>query len=120
MFSGDANRRASSGFGRNMQSCYRCYTGPNFQGNVYSPCFDSKLDTESFPKTPCPGGIRSSVIFPICWDGKNLDSPNHIDHVAHPATGPASFAVTDAKCPASHPVKIPQVHLEVRISKLWG
>jgi len=48
-----------------------------------------------------------------CWDGKNLDSPNHVDHVAHPTGGPASFAVTNGKCPATHPVKIPQVHLEV-------
>jgi len=48
-----------------------------------------------------------------CWDGKNLDSPNHMDHIAHPTGGPATFAVVDGKCPASHPVKIPQVHYEV-------
>jgi len=48
-----------------------------------------------------------------CWDGKNLDSPNHMDHVAHPTEGPASFAVVDAKCPSTHPIKIPQVHYEV-------
>jgi hypothetical protein len=114
MFSGDAARKVSAGLGRNTQSCFRCYTGPNFQGNVQSPCFDPKLDTEGFPTTPCPGGIRSSVICPVCWDGKNLDTPNHIDHVAHPEGGPASFAVTNGKCPSSHPVKIPQVHLEVR------
>ncbi|KAK1750408.1 hypothetical protein QBC47DRAFT_310055 [Echria macrotheca] len=113
MFSGDAARRVPSGFGKNMQSCYRCFPGVNFQGNTMSPCMDPKIDSEGFPKTPCPGGIRSSVIFPLCWDGKNLDSPNHIDHVAHPESGPASFAVTTAKCPASHPVKIPQVHLEI-------
>ncbi|KAK4215045.1 hypothetical protein QBC37DRAFT_137671 [Rhypophila decipiens] len=114
MFSGDPNRRTPSGLGmKATQSCYRCFTGPNFQGNTYSPCFDPKLDTEGFPTTPCPGGIRSSVIFPLCWDGKNLDSPNHVDHVAHPVGGPASFAVTNGKCPATHPVKIPQVHLEI-------
>ncbi|KAK0708909.1 hypothetical protein B0T21DRAFT_405199 [Apiosordaria backusii] len=113
MFTGDAARRTSTNLGRKMQSCYRCYTGPNFQGNNMSPCMDPKLDTESFPTTPCPGGIRSSVIFPICWDGKNLDTPNHMDHVAHPTSGPATFAVVDAACPASHPVKIPQVHYEI-------
>ena len=48
-----------------------------------------------------------------CWDGKNLDTPNHMDHVAHPIDGPAPFAVVDGKCPDSHPVKIPQVHYEV-------
>jgi len=48
-----------------------------------------------------------------CWDGKNLDSPNHRDHVAHPVGGPVSFANVGAKCPESHPIKIPQVMLEV-------
>ncbi|KAK0723369.1 hypothetical protein B0T26DRAFT_750644 [Lasiosphaeria miniovina] len=113
MFSGDPNRRKSAGLGKNMQSCYRCFTGPNFGGNTMSPCMDPKIDSEGFPSTPCPGGIRSSVIFPLCWDGKNLDSANHIDHVAAPTGGPASFAVTNGKCPASHPVKIPQIHFEI-------
>jgi hypothetical protein len=48
-----------------------------------------------------------------CWDGKNLDSPNHQDHVAHPVGGPVAFANVGGKCPASHPIKIPQVMLEV-------
>jgi hypothetical protein len=54
-----------------------------------------------------------------CWDGKNLDTPNHKDHVAHPVDGPATFAVVNGKCPASHPVKIPQVHYEVRSHAGW-
>jgi len=113
MFSGDVNRRKTSGFGKNIQSCFRCYTGVNFGGNTNSPCMDSQRDTETFPKTPCPGGIRSSVLFPICWDGKNLDSPNHMDHLAHPTDHPASFAVVGGTCPSTHPVKIPQVHYEI-------
>lgn len=65
MFSGDVNRRTSTNLGNKVQSCFRCYPGANFQGNNAAPCQDSKLDTETFPKTPCPGGIRSSVIFPM-------------------------------------------------------
>jgi hypothetical protein len=65
MFSGDVARRTPTNLGRKIQSCFRCYTGPNFGGNTYSPCFDPQRDTEGFPKTPCPGGIRSSVIFPM-------------------------------------------------------
>ncbi len=48
-----------------------------------------------------------------CWDGKNLDTPNHKDHVSHPVGGPTSFAVVTGECPSSHPVKIPQIMLEV-------
>lgn len=48
-----------------------------------------------------------------CWDGKNLDTPNHQDHVSHPVGGPTPFASVGGKCPASHPIKIPQVMYEV-------
>ncbi|KAL2265060.1 hypothetical protein VTJ83DRAFT_7570 [Remersonia thermophila] len=113
MFTGDVMRRTPTNLGRRVQSCYRCYDGPNFQGNSMAPCFDPQRDTEHFPTKPCPGGIRSSVIFPICWDGKNLDTPDHKSHVAHPVDGPASFALVDGRCPQSHPVKIPQVHYEI-------
>ncbi|MEM9565460.1 MAG: DUF1996 domain-containing protein [Actinomycetota bacterium] len=40
------------------------------------------------------------INFPQCWDGKHLDSPDHKSHMAY-AKG--------HKCPASHPVKVPQV-----------
>ncbi|KAK3381762.1 hypothetical protein B0H63DRAFT_502120 [Podospora didyma] len=114
MLTGDPTRRTSEGFGKNMQQCYRCYPETNWGGSPYSPCMDPKWDTDHLPKQACPGGIRSNIIFPLCWDGKNLDSPNHRDHVSHPIGAiPPSFSVVTGKCPASHPVKIPQVMLEV-------
>ncbi len=64
MLTGDSMRRKSFGFGKNMQSCFRCFSGPNFGGNTASPCFDTKIDTDSLPAGPCPGGIRSNIIFP--------------------------------------------------------
>ena len=50
-----------------------------------------------------------------CWDGKNLDSPDHKAHVAYPVEGPALFdgMTTGKACPASHPVSIPQLMLEI-------
>ncbi|KAH8881886.1 hypothetical protein GQ53DRAFT_787795 [Thozetella sp. PMI_491] len=112
MLVGDSMRREKKGTGFKSQSCFRCFSGPDFKGDDQSPCADPKLDTETFPSTPCLGGIRSNIHFPTCWDGKNLDSPNHQDHIAYPKAGPASFA-TSGDCPASHPVKIPQVMLEI-------
>jgi hypothetical protein len=114
MLTGDSMRRTSENLGQKMQQCYRCYPGPgNFEGVFTSPCMDPKWDTDYLPKQPCPGGIRSNIIFPLCWDGKNLDSPNHKDHVAHPIDGPHAFAIVNGTCPDSHPVKIPQVMYEV-------
>jgi hypothetical protein len=66
-------------------------------------------ETLEFPKTPCPAGIMANQRFPTCWDGVNLDSPNHRDHVAYPESG--TFE-SGGKCPDSHPVKIPQILLE--------
>ncbi|KAL1874428.1 hypothetical protein VTK73DRAFT_305 [Phialemonium thermophilum] len=113
MLSGDSTRRTSEGLGRNKQQCYRCFTEPDFGGSPYSPCMDPQWDTEDLPKQKCTGGIRSNIIFPQCWDGTNLDSPNHRDHVSHPVGGPVSFSVINGQCPDTHPVKIPQLMLEV-------
>ncbi|ORX95927.1 hypothetical protein BCR34DRAFT_525238 [Clohesyomyces aquaticus] len=113
MLTGDAMRRTSENLGKKMQQCYRCFSKPNFGGSMYSPCLDPTWDTDYLPRQPCLGGIRSNIVFPLCWDGKNLDSPNHRDHIAHPIGGPASFSVVNGTCPASHPVKLPQVMLEV-------
>jgi hypothetical protein len=58
-------------------------------------------------------GIRSTVNYPTCWDGKNLDSANHQDHVSYPTKGPAGFSDTNFQCPDSHPVRVPQISLEI-------
>ncbi|KAK3694457.1 hypothetical protein B0T22DRAFT_506977 [Podospora appendiculata] len=113
MLVGDPTMRSRPDTKLKRQNCYRCYTGPNFGGDTGAPCQDSAVDTEAFPKKPCPGGIRSNILFPTCWDGKNLDSPNHQDHVTYPTTGPANFLSLGGSCPSTHPVRIPQLMLEV-------
>lgn len=45
-----------------------------------------------------------------CWDGKNVDSPDHKSHVAYPRSG--TFEST-GPCPDSHPIRLPQVMYEV-------
>jgi hypothetical protein len=52
-----------------MQSCFRCYSGPNFGGDDRAPCSDPKLDFETFPPQPCPGGIRSNILYPTYVPG---------------------------------------------------
>lgn len=49
------------------------------------------------------------IDFLQCWDGVNLDSPNHREHVSYPATG--TFENGGA-CPSTHPIRIPQILLE--------
>ncbi|KAK4039896.1 hypothetical protein C8A01DRAFT_16172 [Parachaetomium inaequale] len=116
MFVGDAALRSAPQGRWNLssQTCFRCYSGPDFGGDRLPPCWDPAVDTQHLPDRPCYG-IRSNVVFPTCWDGKNLDSADHKSHVAYPVEGPHVFdGINTAKeCPPSHPVKIPQVMVEI-------
>jgi len=63
-----------------------------------------------FPTRKCKAGITVVQRFPTCWDGVNLDSPDHMSHMAYPETG--TFE-SGGPCPASHPVRTAQVMFEV-------
>ncbi|KAI0024242.1 hypothetical protein F4780DRAFT_768894 [Xylariomycetidae sp. FL0641] len=67
-------------------------------------------ETAGMPKKACPAGIMANIRFPTCWNGKDLDPPDHTSHVAYPSSG--SFE-SGGPCPSTHPVKIPQVFYEV-------
>ncbi|KAI1333849.1 hypothetical protein F5Y15DRAFT_322246 [Xylariaceae sp. FL0016] len=70
-------------------------------------------ETPDFPSKPCHGGIMTVHHFPSCWDGKNLDSPDHQSHMYN--TAKEAFAPA-GPCPASHPVRMPQLAYET----LWN
>ncbi|KAH6661287.1 hypothetical protein BKA67DRAFT_642260 [Truncatella angustata] len=67
-------------------------------------------ETKDMPTKPCPAGIMANVRFPTCWNGVDLDPPDHSSHVAYPTSG--TFE-SGGPCPATHPVKIPQLFFEV-------
>ena len=51
--------------------------------------------------------LGAVVMAPSCWDGKNLDSANHRDHVAYGGYGGWGYF----KCPPTHPFVIPSFQL---------
>lgn len=55
--------------------------------------------------TGCQPGqlLVQAVEFPQCWNGRDLDSPDHKSHMAYGAGWP------DKGCPTTHPVPLPQV-----------
>jgi hypothetical protein len=67
------------------------------------------FETPDFPTRPCPAGIMAIHHFPACWDGVNLDSPDHQSHMYSTTKGGFREA---GPCPASHPVRMPQVAYE--------
>jgi hypothetical protein len=106
MLVGDAQLRSRVNSKEQQQLGYRCFEA-NWGGERGAP--NTGKDTRELPNKPCPGGIRTNVFFPTCWDGKNLDSADHKSHVAFPSSG--SFE-SNGPCPASHPQKLPQLFYE--------
>lgn len=56
------------------------------------------------PECVVPDRLRFDLFFPSCWNGTDLDSPDHKSHMAYPET---VNGVT--RCPQSHPVALPRV-----------
>jgi len=52
--------------------------------------------------------IQMDIIFPQCWNGRDLDSADHMSHMAYPSGG---------RCPSSHPVVIPAIELHVAYAR---
>ncbi|KAI1495375.1 hypothetical protein F5X96DRAFT_675928 [Biscogniauxia mediterranea] len=76
----------------------------------------------NFPESPCSGGIFTTHHFPACWDGKNLDSPDHQSHMYN--TVDSDYFNNAPPCPASHPVRVPQVTFEItwdttKFNSMW-
>ena len=64
--------------------------GDDFASQAISyACLDyngpARPETPNFPNYNCPDGLRAQVFFPSCWNGKDLDSPNHMSHMSYPA-----------------------------------
>ena len=55
----------------------------------------------------CPDGMRAQAFFPSCWDGQNLDSPDHKSHMAYPIG-----AYNTGLCPDSHQVNLISMFFE--------
>ncbi|KAK7934952.1 hypothetical protein PG985_000447 [Apiospora marii] len=100
MFTGNVAARTKAEMAQFRQLTYTCMDN---QGT-------REPETLDFPTRPCRAGIMVNARFPTCWDGVNLDSPDHMAHMAYPASG--TFE-SGGPCPASHPVRMPQVLFEV-------
>lgn len=59
----------------------------------------------------CPTGLKLRIQFPDCWDGRNLDSADHKSHMAYSTRARGAVHRT---CPATHPVPVAALTLNVR------
>ncbi|KAA8912018.1 hypothetical protein FN846DRAFT_1019385 [Sphaerosporella brunnea] len=87
MLAGDPMRRSLDGAGIEQKGIsFACLGGNTKEGQ-----------TPTIPNYTCPYGLRLQIVMPSCWDGKNLDSPDHKSHMAYPSGN------DNGKCPSTHP-----------------
>lgn len=90
-------------------------TSPQSLSVVYFDCGGGGPQYPSIPQ--CPSGYSTSlhadIVFPNCWDGTQLDSPDHMSNMAYanPDTG---------ACPADHPVSLPEVEFSIFYTNIAG
>lgn len=108
MVSGDAMKRdEKSARVAGLEFAYACETGNSARFNLPT---GKTHATCNF--------LKMQVTFPSCGlADQTLDSDNHFDHVAFPirsdGTGKAAMkAFGGDRCPPSHPIKYPILHLE--------
>lgn len=76
-------------------------------------CADDSTVPAQVDVPTCPmGTLALHVNFPDCWDGVNLDSPDHRSHMAYAGKGKV--------CPPTHPVPLPRLRVNVRYSTTGG
>ena len=92
-----ANFRMIAGNGHATSEAENPYLGRE----IYYGCSDDSETGKPTAPVDCATGVISlHVGFPNCWDGANLDSPDHKSHVVYPSRG---------VCPADHPVALPRL-----------
>ncbi|WNE94782.1 DUF1996 domain-containing protein [Streptomyces luomodiensis] len=71
----------------------KAFTNGDANANASWSCtgFEDRQLTDKYPLCPEGSSVTRTFDFQSCWDGKNIDSANHRDHVA--------FAAEDGSCP---------------------
>jgi hypothetical protein len=96
MIAGDMGRTGPGGQYEALPFGYSCHSDSGTYGEGYT-----------IPNCNAGDELWQTIVFPQCWDGVNLDSPDHKSHMAYPIH-------PDRGCPASHPVPLPEVSFQIQ------
>ncbi len=86
---------------------FKCIGGPNNENDKYG---------SAIPNCDLGASVWQEIFFPQCWDGVNLDSPDHKSHMSYPVAVPDPSSTRGWQmpaCPASHPVILPEISFNV-------
>ncbi|AZS89372.1 DUF1996 domain-containing protein [Streptomyces griseoviridis] len=75
-------------------------------------CGDSFFNVEFPANCPSRADVQLNIRMqaPSCWDGVNLDSPDHKSHMSYTVVKPGT---NDNMCPADHPVALPMIEFKM-------
>ena len=87
-------------------------TGGPFRFSCFTGSRDTQKSSTRIPDCePGTTGLLSEVMFPPCWNGHDLDAPDHASHMSYVAQDrSAPFA---KHCPASHPIALPTITFNI-------
>jgi hypothetical protein len=90
-------------------------TSPQSASILGWKCANQAIEMLSATPTACPANVDQVLVmrFPDCWNGRDLDSPDHKSHLAYRVRG---------VCPAGYPVALPRLSFNVhyRLNSLTG
>ncbi|MCC4314669.1 DUF1996 domain-containing protein [Streptomyces samsunensis] len=94
-FKGNAQNKVTAmpKFLRIITGDAKAFTNGDANANASWSCtgFEDRQLTDKYPLCPAGSSVTRTFDFQSCWDGQNIDSANHRDHVA--------FAGEDGSCP---------------------
>lgn len=97
MIAGDTAARSFGNDSTSKAISFSCLGGPNLP------------ETNNMPNYNCPGGLRAQVFFPACWNGKDLDTPDHKSHMSYPV----GQEYNNGACPPDFPIHMISLFYEV-------
>jgi hypothetical protein len=65
---------------------------------------------QTVPSCPAGSELTVDIRFPMCWNGRDVDSADHRSHMAY-GTGGSGWITALGGCPASHPIHVPEYTL---------
>jgi hypothetical protein len=69
-------------------------------------CLNGAGGGGTIPTCRAGDAVRLQLIFPQCWDGKNLDSQDHKSHMTYPIYRNWPQV---SSCPSTHPIALPEL-----------
>lgn len=108
MLSGKGMALVGEPSGRDAPAFHCHYEGPQSGPELKGKSVPACPYTSPNSYTRAGSIVWGQIDFPMCWDGRNLDSADHRSHMANKW----DFG---GECPSSHPVELPSITFNV----LW-